>query len=59
LKLEWNSQEGRQYNVLTSDNLTNWVPVVSGIASTPPSNTYTVAPDGPKGFYRVVGVPAP
>lgn len=61
--LAWDSYEGREYNVLSSADLTaplgSWTPVATGLAAAPPTNTYSVAPVGPTQFYRIEQVPAP
>jgi len=55
--LEWSSRPAKIYNLRTSANLTGeistWDLVEGNIATTPPFNTFNVAPSGLKRFYVV------
>jgi hypothetical protein len=61
LYLYWNSIGGRTYAVQTSDNLQVFNPLQSGIAATPPTNTFgPIAPlPASRQFYRLVLEPLP
>jgi hypothetical protein len=55
--LQWTSQTGKTYSVLASTDLATpvdtWTVVQTGIAPTPPQNSYNVPSDGPRRFYVI------
>ena len=61
--LQWTSQTGMTYSVLTSTDLAgpvdSWTVVQAGIAPTPPQNSYNVPADGPRRFYAITETPTP
>jgi hypothetical protein len=55
--LQWTSQTGKTYSVLSSTDLAtpvdSWTVVQTGIAPTPPQNSYNVPADGVRRFYVI------
>lgn len=55
--LQWTSQAGKTYSVLSSTDLAtpvdSWTVVQTGIAPTPPQNSYNVPADGVRRFYVI------
>jgi len=61
--LEWESQEGKLYNLLTRADLSapipTWEILQGDIEATPPANLFNVQADGPVRFYAVEEFDAP
>ena len=61
--LEWDSQAGKLYNLLTStdlaDPIAEWDLIEGDIAANPPANVMNVPEDGPRRFYAVEEFDAP
>jgi hypothetical protein len=56
VRVSWTSVEGRQYQLMTSSDLTNWFPAFSPWAANPPTNTllFFYSPYAPtQQFYRI------
>lgn len=55
--LQWNSQAGSTYSVLTSTDLStpveSWAVLAAGLAPNPPQNTYNVPAAGERRFYVI------
>lgn len=57
--LTWPSAEGRLYDILSAETLGGpFSALVSGLAATPPQNSYAVPKNGASRFYRIVVRPA-
>ena len=61
--LQWTSQTGMSYSVLTSTDLAtpvaSWTPVATDLPANPPQNSFNVPADGPRRFYVIQEAPAP